>query len=336
MLSSFLFTSCEDEDDGEIMESGSLMVESQVISQNMIDVNSATVNNSSGWVVVHKDENGAPKTPGIITEPVHLNQGSNEDLSLKINTEASISDGEKLWVMIHKDTGEENTYEFGTDNLDPPVTVNDQPVMKQITITAPEVQAGDQFVSANQALVSKAVAGASGWVVVHKDNGSGAPGAVVGHAAVDSGTTEDLQVPLTDTVDYDSGLNLFPMLHVDKGTEGEYEFPGADVPEIFGNSSPNIVLTSFAVESGSSTKDTVTVEMVNSSFDPASKTISTGTTVKWVNKDSYEHNVDSNDDIFASDNLGEGETFTYTFEETGTYDYTCTLHTNMDGTITVE
>ena len=55
-----------------------------------------------------------------------------------------------------------------------------------------------------------------------------------------------------------------------------------------------------------------------------------------MNKDSYEHNVTSNDDTFASDNPGEGETFTCIFEETGTYDYTCTLHTNMDGTITVE
>ena len=340
ILLSLFFVACEDEDNNteEQMDNGALKVENQVISQNMISVNSATINGSSGWVVVHKDDNGSPKVPDIITEPIHIEEGTNEELMLQITSDATISDGEKLWVMLHKDTGEEGTYEFDGGDTDPPVTVDGSPLTKQITITAPKVVASDQAINDKKAMVDKVVAGADGWVVVHQDNGSGAPGAVIGHAAVSAGTTEDISVSLVDSITYSAGMKLFPMLHIDTGTEGTYEFPDSDPPEIFGNSSSKIVLTSFAVESGGggSAKDTVTVDISGSAFDPSEKTISAGTTVKWINNDGFTHTVTSEDDVFDSGDLAGGDTFVYTFDSTGEYPYICEIHSGMSGTIIVE
>lgn len=43
-----------------------------------------------------------------------------------------------------------------------------------------------------------------------------------------------------------------------------------------------------------------------------------------------------NGTLFGSNEIGPGETFSYTFKETGTYDYFCEIHKpNMRGTVVV-
>ncbi|HMP38893.1 MAG TPA: LPXTG cell wall anchor domain-containing protein, partial [Roseiflexaceae bacterium] len=66
-----------------------------------------------------------------------------------------------------------------------------------------------------------------GWIVVHLDEG-GRPGRVLGHSAVRAGDNMNVVVQLSEEVP--AGGQLWPMLHVDAGTAGVYEFPGADVP----------------------------------------------------------------------------------------------------------
>jgi plastocyanin len=76
-----------------------------------------------------------------------------------------------------------------------------------------------------------------------------------------------------------------------------------------------------------------TVTLRDSRFTPADITVETGTDVTWAWDDgSRSHNVVGDD--FASDVQSEG-TFTHTFTEPGTYEYVCTLHQGMDGTVTV-
>ncbi len=77
------------------------------------------------------------------------------------------------------------------------------------------------------------------------------------------------------------------------------------------------------------------VAIVGFSFEPATISIDVGDTVLWINEDSARHNVTSDDDVFASDNLADGESFTHTFDEAGTFDYVCTLHSGMSGTVEV-
>ena len=76
------------------------------------------------------------------------------------------------------------------------------------------------------------------------------------------------------------------------------------------------------------------VWMQNIAFVPETLTVAAGTTVTWINKDDVLHNVTA-EGFTSSNNFGEGETYSYTFDQAGTFDYECTLHPGMEGTIVV-
>ena len=66
-----------------------------------------------------------------------------------------------------------------------------------------------------------------------------------------------------------------------------------------------------------------------------------GNSVTWVNEDSAFHSVtsgfyDSPTELFDSGHLDPFESFTFTFDDVGDYDYFCTLHPWMKGLVTVE
>ena len=81
---------------------------------------------------------------------------------------------------------------------------------------------------------------------------------------------------------------------------------------------------------------TYDVSMQNSKFTPATITVAVNSTVKWTNNDSYNHNVKSNDGTFQSPTLAGGATYTHTFTTAGTYNYVCTFHSGMTGTVVVQ
>jgi LPXTG-motif cell wall-anchored protein len=78
--------------------------------------------------------------------------------------------------------------------------------------------------------------------VAHLDE-NGAPGKVLGHTAVKAGESKDVKIMLSE--DVPAGGKLWPMLHVDAGTIGTYEFPGADVP--VKDAAGNIVMKQITV-----------------------------------------------------------------------------------------
>jgi len=76
-------------------------------------------------------------------------------------------------------------------------------------------------------------------------------------------------------------------------------------------------------------------------YVPSLIVIEKGKQVTWVNEDSAFHSVtsgfyDSPTDLFDSGHLDPFESFTLTFDETGIYDYHCTLHPWMEGQVVVE
>ncbi|AKB85188.1 cupredoxin family copper-binding protein [Methanococcoides methylutens] len=71
-------------------------------------------------------------------------------------------------------------------------------------------------------------------------------------------------------------------------------------------------------------------------FKPATLQISIGDTVTWINMDSAPHTATSNEEGFDSGGLSKDESFSFTFEEAGNYDYICTFHPYMEGEIIVE
>lgn len=66
------------------------------------------------------------------------------------------------------------------------------------------------------------------------------------------------------------------------------------------------------------------------------ESVPVGSTVTVVNQDSIGHTWTSND-LFDSGTLSQGDTFEFTFDEAGEYEYYCAIHpTQMTGTLTVE
>lgn len=84
---------------------------------------------------------------------------------------------------------------------------------------------------------------------------------------------------------------------------------------------------------GASTPAAITIS--GFSFSGASS-VAVGTTVTVTNQDDVSHTWTSEDDVFDSGSLSQGESFEYTFEEAGEYTYVCSIHPGMQGSITVE
>jgi len=81
---------------------------------------------------------------------------------------------------------------------------------------------------------------------------------------------------------------------------------------------------------------TTEVEMVESyRFDPKVIEIEAGDTVTWTNEDNFTHTVEVEGQ--GDHKVGQGESVEITFDEPGTYEYVCTLHSqDMDGTVIVK
>lgn len=117
-------------------------------------------------------------------------------------------------------------------------------------------------------------------------------------------------------------------------------------------SATEITDTSAATEPDVSSNE-VTVEHI--AFQPDHIEVDIGTTVAWTNRDAeVRHTVTSGkagdkgipgvnegrpnktDGIFDGELDGDGATFTFTFDEPGTYRYFCEVHPVMTGTVIVE
>jgi plastocyanin len=93
------------------------------------------------------------------------------------------------------------------------------------------------------------------------------------------------------------------------------------------------ISTTPAETSQNTTPKTVNVNIANFAFGPSSVQISVGDAVKWLNLDSVPHQVHG--DNFDSGLIRHGYTYSYTFTEPGTYNYVCSIHPSMQGTVTV-
>ena len=100
---------------------------------------------------------------------------------------------------------------------------------------------------------------------------------------------------------------------------------------------PTIKQQQVAIVKDASNKDT-------SAFSPNPVQIQPGTTVVWSNNDNTPHTITSgmglNDTnkgkAFDSGPIAIGKTYSHKFDVAGTYDYFCTLHPTMVGTISVK
>jgi plastocyanin len=85
---------------------------------------------------------------------------------------------------------------------------------------------------------------------------------------------------------------------------------------------------------------TAAIEMQNFAFTKPSLDVTKGTTVTWTNKDGTTHTVSSGtpptkDGKFDAQ-VPNGSTFSFTFNDAGTFKYFCAIHNSMTGTISVK
>ncbi|OXM66014.1 cupredoxin domain-containing protein [Amycolatopsis vastitatis] len=79
------------------------------------------------------------------------------------------------------------------------------------------------------------------------------------------------------------------------------------------------------------------VMMQNYAFSPASLTVRVGDTVTWMQHDEAPHDVvtTSAPVAFRSPRLSAGQSWSYTFQQPGTYAYYCSVHPDMRASVTV-
>lgn len=136
-----------------------------------------------------------------------------------------------------------------------------------------------------------------------------------------------------------------PVAHTDKGLSDTLAFTWSAAAV-----GPQLITVTAENDAGSVSKAwTVTivppagegvtdVSISNFAFQPRVITISVGSTVRWINADQAAHtstSVVSSTESWDSGNLASGQVFTHTFNTPGTFDYLCTLHLSMQGTVVV-
>ncbi|HRC77189.1 MAG TPA: hypothetical protein PLO33_16025, partial [Kouleothrix sp.] len=233
-----------------LRQADSVDVDDQAIKDGTLVI--AEINaTQDGWIVAHTDVNNKP---GPVIGHTAVKKG--ESYKVEIKLEQAVAPGAKLWPMLHIDAGTIGTYEF--PGPDVPVVVDNNIVMKQISITASDGTTGaapsgdaasaasidvdDQAVANGSIEVAEINATEDGWIVVHTDVND-KPGPVIGHTAVKKGEAYKVAIKLEQAVA--PGAKLWPMLHIDAGTIGTYEFPGPDVPVVVNN---NIVMKQISVK----------------------------------------------------------------------------------------
>ena len=68
---------------------------------------------------------------------------------------------------------------------------------------------------------------------------------------------------------------------------------------------------------------------------PQSIEVVAGTTITWTNEDDVSHTVTATDRSWNSGVIRPGATWSRTFTAPGTYEYFCTPHPQMKGTVIV-
>lgn len=194
-----------------------------------------------GFVVVSQNVSG---TPGTVIGFAPVDAGTTNNLEVILNPDPGLVTP-ILWVVLHEDTGTIGEYDLtGVD--DQPVSVNEVPVAVAIQ-AAPSIVATDQTDGSGVITVRSAMIDAPGWLVVHADD-NGAPGAVLGQAALADGVNLGVTVTIDPAAATDS---VWLMLHYDTGTAGTYEFgtvEGADVPVLLAGSPVMTPISLVAVQ----------------------------------------------------------------------------------------
>lgn len=328
---------------------GTITVENQIVQGNIITASNLTVN-ADAWVVVHasNEANDGPQVPEIISVPVQVPAGSNDNVEIELTQ--AVAAGDVIYVMLHTENGDIGEYEFDGDNgLDGPITT------KAITVQAPtgSFTANDQALSADGTITVESITvGQPSWVVVHRDDGTGegfvAPGIISVPVALEAGTSENVEITFAEGEEIENGERLWVMLHNDNGIVDEYQFNGAN-----GLDNP-IVFSSVDISVPAARYDVVNSGASAYVFTGADLTDASNPGITLTRGETYTFTVNANGHPFyiktvqgagtgnaynegVTNNGAESGTITFTVPANApaTLFYNCQFHGGMTGTFTI-
>lgn len=283
----------------------------------------------AGWLVVHPEASGGGPNGKVTLAQRQLDAGRHTDISLTLDT---LRKGDQtVFAMLHYEDPADGEFTF-PGNGDPPVTTDGNPVIKPFTVTgvgsfSPALSVQDQESDGASVVVPEVTIDQPGWLVIHPEASGGGPNGKVTLAErrLEPGTYDSVALSLSESLSADQ--TLYAMLHYENPADGEFTFPGNGDPPVTKDGSP--LVKPFAVTVAAQ----ATVEMENTAFVPKRLSVEPGTTVEWVNRDGYAHDVQSAQfhdtaaswDHYSGD-LEQGDTTTFTFDSAGVYEYYCTIH----------
>lgn len=105
----------------------------------------------------------------------------------------------------------------------------------------------------------------------------------------------------------------------------------ATSPQVSPSASPSANAVTVAIEPGSVGRGTA-------AFGENPLVIPMGTTITWTNNDSVPHTATSDTGVWDSGTLNPGQSYSFTFNEPGTFPYFCATHgqASMSGVIQVQ
>jgi hypothetical protein len=203
-------------------EPNSVTVSDQVSVSGMVLIDSATID-VPGYIAIHADEGSMP---GHVVGIAPIPAGTSEGVLVLIDGAMATP---TLYAQLHADDNTAGMFEFGkVAGADAPVS-DAQPfsaaaivAFNHQTFMPATADTSNQPPAETSVVIASAIIGTNGWMVVHSDN-AGQPGPVLGFSPLNPGTNTAVVVVL-------DGENLtpvvWPMLHVDDGAVGTYEFDG--------------------------------------------------------------------------------------------------------------
>ena len=134
-IGAFAFTGIEEEPQPNVQ------VKDQTLSDSTVTVN-RVVAREDGWIVIHRDDNG---TPGEVIGYEAVETGINSSIGVELdNTNIT----ERLYAMLHFDTGQEGTYGFPEE--DPPVETDGEIVVTSFRIEMSSEPGFEWFMASNE------------------------------------------------------------------------------------------------------------------------------------------------------------------------------------------
>ncbi|HSG11557.1 MAG TPA: cupredoxin family copper-binding protein [Gammaproteobacteria bacterium] len=114
-----------------------------------------------------------------------------------------------------------------------------------------------------------------------------------------------------------------------------YIQPRSPAVDPVANADPVSVAQATAGDDSKAAAETITVRISGMRFEPANLTVKPGTTVTWVMNDQMPHTITGQGNDLRSNTLQARQSYSFTFNESGRYDYACDFHPSMQGVVKV-